>query len=275
YSRDQALQYLAIIAASYDNLPGRSWRPLQDTTNDPIISSRAPQNWRSFQRSEDYYNEGLLIWLDADTLIREKTDGKRSLDDFARGFFGIDNGDWGEATYSFDDVVAALNAVYPYDWASFLRARLDRFGKGQPMGAPLDGLARGGYRLTYSETPSDYYKAVETTRKSTNLSYSLGLSVSSKDAAITDVMWDGPAYKAGLAPGTVLIAVNGKAYDPDLLKEAVTAAKTSKAPIDLLIKVDDNYKTVAIDYHGGLRYPVLERIEGTPDRLGDIIAEKK
>ena len=273
-TKDQALQNLALVAASYDNLPGRAWRNVQDTTNDPIIAQRSPQGWRNFQRSEDYYTEGQLIWLDADTLIREKTKGAKSLDNFAHDFFGIDNGAWGEVTYNFDDVVKTLNGVYPYDWATFLRTRLDRTGEGQPLGAPLDGITRGGYKLVYLETPSEMYKQGETARKSTGLTYSIGLSIG-KDDAITDVLWDGPAFKAGLAPSTTLVAVNGKAYSGDILKAAITAAKTSKDPIQLLVKVDDTYKTFSIDYHGGLRYPALQRIEGTPDLLGDIYAAKK
>ncbi len=274
YTKDQALQYLAIIAASYDNMPGRSWRALQDTTNDPIIAERSPQNWTADQRSEDYYNEGLLIWLDADTLIRQKTNGQKSLDDFAKGFFGVDNGKWGEETYTFDDVVKALNDVYPYDWTTFLRTRLDRTGAGQPLGAPLDGLPRGGYNLVYTDTPSDYWKAAESYRKAANLNYSLGLSISAKDGTITSVLWDGPAFKAGLAPGGTVIAVNGKAFDIDQLKADITAAKTGTDPIQLLVKTDDNYRTFTIDYHGGLRYPVLQPIDGAPKLLDDIMAEK-
>jgi len=273
-SKDQALQSLAMVAASYDNLPGRAWRAMQDTTNDPIIAQRSPQEWRNFQRSEDYYSEGQLIWLDADTLIREKTKGAKSLDNFAHDFFGVDNGQWGEVTYDFDDVVKTLNAIYPYDWATFLRTRLDRTGEGQPLGAPLDGITRGGYKLAYSETPSEMYKSGEMQRKTTGLTYSIGLTVG-KDDAIVDVLWDGPAFKAGMVPSTTLVAVNGKAYSADILKAAVTAAKTSKDPIQLLVKVDDTYKTFSIDYHGGLRYPVLQRIDGTPDLLGDIYAAKK
>ncbi|HWU49393.1 MAG TPA: peptidase M61 [Asticcacaulis sp.] len=275
YSKDQALQILASTAAAYDNLPGREWRPLQDTTNDPIIAQRAPQGWRSYQRSEDYYNEGLLIWLDADTLIREKTNGKKSLDDFAKAFFGIDNGAWGEVTYNFNDVVNTLNSVYPYDWASFLRTRLDRTGEGKPLGAPLDGLARGGYKLVYVETPSDFIKLIETERKMTTFTYSLGVSVANSDGTISDVLWGSPAFNAGLAPGATLVAVNDKAYDPDGLKAAITAAKTGKDPIKLLVKVGDDYKTISLDYHDGLRYPVLQPIDAAPKLLDNILVAKK
>ena len=275
YTKDQELQFLALTAAAYDNLPARKWRAMQDTVNDPIITSRLAQPWPSNQRSEDYYNEGLLIWLDADTLIREKTGGKKSLDDFAAAFFGIRNGDWGVATFTFEDVVKTLNGVYPYDWASFLRTRLDGHGDDARHGAPLDGLTRGGYRLVYTDTPTDYFKGLETKRKYANLNYSLGLSINTKDATLMSVLWDGPAFQAGLAPGATIVAVDGKAYDLDQLKAAITAAKTGSETIDLLVKIDDTYKTVKIDYHGGLRYPRLERIDGTPALLDDILAEKK
>jgi len=274
YTKQQELEYLAITAASYDNLPARKWRALQDTTNDPIIASRSTQPWPSNQRSEDYYNEGLLIWLDADTLIREKTGGKKSLDDFARAFFGIKNGDWGVTTYNFDEVVKTLNGVYPYDWATFLRTRLDGHGPDDTHGAPLDGLKRGGYKLVYTDTPTDFYKALETRRKSNSFAYSIGISVM-KDMTIGSVLWDSPAFKAGMAPGGTLIAVNGRAADIDTLKAAITEAKTGKDPIELVVKVDDYVKTIRIDYHDGLRYPRLERIEGAPALLDDILAEKK
>jgi predicted metalloprotease with PDZ domain len=273
-SKELALQNLASTAAAFDNLPGRTWRAMQDTTNDPVISARAPQNWRSYQRSEDYYNEGLLIWLDADTLIREKTGGKKSLDNFAKDFFGIQNGDWGEATYMFDDVVKTLNAVYPYDWATFLRTRLDGHGEADKGGAPLDGITRGGYKLVYTETPTDLWKGVEAQGKLTNLSYSIGFSVNNKDNTLAGVLWGSPAFKAGLTPGDTLVALNGRTYDNDAMKLAITAAKSGK-PIELIVKMDETYRVIKVDYAGGPRYPVLQRIEGKPALLDDILAEKK
>jgi predicted metalloprotease with PDZ domain len=269
-SKQESLDALATTAATYANRVGREWRAVEDTTNDPIVAGRRPQPWLSFQRSEDYYSEGQLVWLDADTLIREKSGGKRSLDDFAKGFFGIDNGSWTPVTYTFDDVVAALNKVQPYDWATFLNERINEVAP-KP---PLDGLARGGWKLVYTETPTDYFKSAEARRKSTDLTYSLGLTLS-KDADITGVQWDGPAFKAGLAVGAKVLAVDGVAYDTDRLKEAITKARKGQGPISLLVKSGDHFKTVAIDYHGGLRYPRLERIEGTPDLLSAIYAPRK
>jgi predicted metalloprotease with PDZ domain len=268
---DQVRDLIAHDAAAMQAEVGRSWRNVQDTTNDPIIDQRRPLAWRSFSRAEDYYVEGLLIWLDADTLIREKTNGAKSLSDFARAFFGIDNGDWGVATYKFDDVVAALNAVVPYDWAGFLRTRLD----GHPAGAPLDGLTRGGWKLVFGPEKSAMEKSEEARRKIADFTYSLGLSLA-EGGTLASVQWDSPAFRAGLAAGGKLIAVNGLAYDePSDLESAVKLAATTRAPIELLVRYGNHFSGVKIDYHGGLRYPRLERIPGTPDRLDDILAPLK
>ncbi len=268
-SRDEGLEALAATAATYENQIGRRWRQLEDTTLDPVVARRQPQPWRTYQRSEDYYQEGQLIWLDADTLIREKSAGKRSLDDFARTFFGGKDGDWTVSPYAFDDVVAALNAVQPHDWATFLTTRI----KAVAPKAPLDGLTRGGWKLVYAETPTAYLKAVEAATKLTSLTYSLGLTLN-RDAEVTSVLWDGPAFNAGITVSTKLLAVNGIAYDAERLKTAITSAKTGKS-LELLLKNGDHFRTVTIPYRGGLRYPRLERIEGTPDLLSRIYEARK
>jgi predicted metalloprotease with PDZ domain len=269
WTKQQGLDAIADQAATFANRAGRKWRSLEDTVNDPIIAERRPIPWRSWQRGEDYYGEGMLVWLDADTLIREKTDGKKSLDDVARDFFGVNDGSYVTVTYTFDDIVKALNGVLPYDWSGFLKARLDA-----PDAAPLDGLTRGGYKLVYTNTASEYFKSLERARKVDNLSYSLGMIVDHK-GAVTDVAWDGPAYKAGITVGSEIVAVNGTAFDPDNLKDAITEAKDGTAPIDLLLKRGDNYSTVSVNYHDGLRYPRLERIAGTPAFLDDLLSPRK
>jgi predicted metalloprotease with PDZ domain len=268
----QVRDLIALEAAALDAAtPGRTWRNLQDTTNDPIISWHHPSPWVSWSRFGDYYTEGLLIWLDADTLIREKSGGARSLTDFAKLFFGVDNGKWTTNTYTFADIVAALNQVQPYDWASFLRARLDGHGPG----APLDGLTRGGWALVYTAQKSPMQKSAEARRKTTDFTYSLGLSLGA-DGTVASVLWGGPAFKAGLAPGVKLVAVNGLAAEtPTVLSDAITASATTHAPLTLLLRRGNRYSDVPIDYHGGLRYPHLQRIAGTPDRLGDILAPLK
>ncbi|MYM73146.1 peptidase M61 [Duganella sp. FT134W] len=261
---------IAATAARYDNVKGRDWRAVQDTVNDPIINARRPQGWNNWQRAEDYYSEGELIWLDADTKIRELSGDKKSLNDFAKAFFGVDDGVNVAKPYTFDDVVKALNAVQPYEWAKFLRTRLDGHGPG----APLDGLARAGWKLAYSDKPTEFLKAQEDLSKSANFQYSLGFSVGA-DGKLEAFQWDGVGFKAGLSGGTTLLAVNGRAYKAELLRAAVTAAKDGKEPISLLVKKGSLYQTVSLDYHGGLKYPRLERIEGTPDRLDAILQPLK
>lgn len=267
-TKQQTLDAIAATAALYDHRVGREWRALQDTTNDPITAMRRPLPWRSWERSEDYYSEGQLMWLDADTLIREKSGGAKSLDDFARLFFGVNNGSFVPVTYVFEDVVKALNTVQPYDWATFLRDRLEGHGP-----APLDGITRGGYKLTYTETPSDYFKESETRRKVTDLTYSLGMIIAA-EGRLTDVLWEGPAYKIGLTVGTQIIAVNGIAFDADRLKATIKDAKQSGAAIELLVKNGDRFRTVKIDYHDGLRYPHLERDGSAPARLDQILTPR-
>ena len=268
-TRPQALDALASTAAAYDHRVGREWRALQDTTNDPVIAMRRALPWRSWERSEDYYSEGQLVWLDVDTLIREQSGGRRSLDDFARAFFGVHDGSYVPSTYTFEDVVNALNSVQPYDWAKFLRSRLD----GHAPGAPLDGIARGGYKLVYTETPSDYFGGSEARRKITDLTYSLGMVIGT-DGRLTDVLWEGPAYKSGLTVGAQVIAINGKAFDAERLKDAIKDARKTSAAIEFLVKNGDRYRTVRIDYHDGLRYPHLERDSSVPARLDQILTPR-
>lgn len=259
---------LAMVAARYaDDRPGMSWRSIQETTLDPVIAMRRPKSYGSYQLSEDYYSGGQLVWLAVDAKLRALSGEKRSLDDFARGFFGGENGDYQVKPYQFEDVVAALNQVAAFDWASFLRERIDA------KAPPLDGLAASGWKLSYTDTPSDFMKFAEADRKYTDLTYSLGLNLSG-DGAITTVRWDGPAFNAGIAPGSTLLAVNGYTASGERLKDAVTAAKDGKHPIELIVKNADVIKTVRIDYRDGLRYPKLERIDGTPDRLSKIFAPR-
>lgn len=270
WTRQQALDDLAMVTARYQAEPGRMWRSLQDTTDQPIIQYGAPLSWRSWQRGVDYYDVGSLIWLDADTLIREQSRGQRSLDDFARQFFGVDPGSYGELTYTFADIVAALNKVQAYDWSTFLRQRLDAVN----ADAPTAGVTRGGYRLVFTDTASDLYKSAEERAKVTALTYSVGLTVG-RDGKISDVLWNGPAFKAGLAPGTQIIAVDDVAFDPDRFKDAIRAAQHSARAMSLIVREGDRFRTVALDYHDGLRYPHLERDPHRPALLDAILAPKK
>lgn len=270
-SKEDALASLASAAAAYDNNPGSTWRALQDTTNDPIYSQRRPQVWPSYQRSEDYYRQGQMIWLEADTLIREQTNGRKSLDDFARAFFGMDDGVWDPKPFEFAEIVSALNGVMPYDWAAFLRERLD--GVGPTAIEPLSWIARSGYRLVYDDKLPEFQKTLNSEYGRNDFTYSLGFMASNANR-ITGVQWGGLAWQAGLTKGWDIIAIGDRAPTPEGLREAVTAAKDSSDPIVLTLKRGDRVRTVSFDYHGGLRYPLLERVPGTPDRLGDILAPR-
>lgn len=267
-----AAQYrddLANTAAEMGAHTGRAWRSLQDTADAASLTLFASGGWMNWRRSADFYPEGQLLWLDVDTQIRQLSGGKRSLDDFARAFFGMDNGSYTTKTYTFDDVVAALNGVQPYDWTTFLRSRLDATGEALPE----HGIERGGWSLVYTDKPNSETEARESLRHNADLAYSLGLSASKK-GNIYDVQWGGPAFEAGLVPGLTLVAVNGKDYSPEALKDAVVAAKAGPAPIELLVKNVDVYSTVRIDYHGGLKYPHLVRADGK-DLLTAIAAPRK
>jgi len=267
-SKQQALDQIANNAATYDTRTGREWRPLIDTTMDPIIAARRSLPWHNWQRSEDYYSEGQLIWMDVDTLIRERSAGKRSLDDFAKAFFGVNDGDWGTLTYTRKDVVATLNKIEPYDWEAFFKVRVDDVAKK----APLDGLERGGYRLVYGDTPNAVWRDGEVRSRGANLLYSIGLSVD-QNGKITLVQWDGPAWKAGLNTSLTITGVNGQAFSADRLRTAVAATKTGGV-VDLLIRFGETFRTVRIDYRGGHRYPRLERIAGKPAYIDDILAAR-
>ena len=262
-TKETVLGMLAAYAGNYATQPGRAWRSVEDTTHDPIISARKPKPYRTMARDEDYYQESALVWLEADQIIRAGTLGRKGLDVFARSFFGINDGDWGVVTYEFEDVVAGLNAVYPYDWATFLKTRIEL--PGQP--APLAGIEKAGYRLVWKEEPNSFERARMEDARNLPLTYSLGITLD-KDGAVINPRWDSPAFNAGLVTGAKVIAVNGLAYDPEELKKAITAAKGGSKPIELLVNRGDRYLTVPITWNGGLRYPWLERIPGTRGQAG-------
>ena len=266
YSKQDTLDAFAAIAADMDLRVGRTWRPLVDTTHDPIIAARRPKPWSSWQRSEDYYNEGLLIWLEADQIIRRESRDRKSLGDFARSFFGGRNGDWGVRTYEEQDVVTALNAVQPYDWAAFIADRVHATSSE----APKNGLVLGGYRLVFVDTPSAYILANDKRRKQLDLRYSIGLVMGGK-GMIKSVIWDSPAFRAGLKAGLTISAVNGKAYSDAALKQAIEENRGQDGPIEIFAKNGEAYHNFMVDHSGGLRYPALEKnTEEGADQEGGI-----
>lgn len=265
FTKQETLDALALIAATLDQRPAREWRRLEDTTYDPIISARRPKGWVSWQRSEDYYNEGMLVWLEVDATLRRLTRGRRGMDDFARAFFGIRDRDWGVVTYTLDDVVRTLNEIAPYDWAGLLNQR--QFETADS--APMKGFTESGYRLVFTPEPTPYFKDMERRSKGVDLSFSGGLSID-KDRKVSAVIWDSPAFKAGLTVGAEIVAVNGKPYSVEALKDAIAAAAGDKEPIRLLVRNFDRYSEATLDWRGGLRYPRFEKTgagEGALDRL--------
>ena len=265
-SKQDTLDAIAATAATYSTgTPGRAWRPLVDTTNDPTAAGRAPQPWRSWQRSEDYYSEGQLIWIDVDRIIRLASGGKRSIDDFAKAFYGMRDRDYGELTYTFDDVVATLNRVQPYDWRSYLQRRVYDVS----ASPPLEGINQGGYKLVFTSEPTKWIKSAEKSGKNSDLTYSGGFVVGT-DGKISSVLWDSPAFNAGLTVGSQVTAVNGRDFDGDALKDAIKAAGAGGALPELLLHDGDVYRTVKLDWRGGLRYPRLQKMgtgQGTLDAL--------
>lgn len=267
WTPEQYKQRLSTIAAAYDNRPGRTWRDIQDTATSAQILYSAGGGWDNWRLNVDYYDEGELIWLDVDTTIRKMTDGKKSLNDFVAKFHGL-GGDTGPmvAPYTFEDVVAGLNGVVPNDWAGFLRSRLDSHA----YQAPLGGLENGGYKLTYSDKPNAWSSLEDAERESFNFWYSLGLHVG-KSGTVADVLKGGVADKGGFGPGMKILAVNGRAFTPDVLKAAVHDCKDSGPAVELIVENTGYFKIIKLDYHGGERYPQLERVSGVPDRLDDIL----
>lgn len=264
YTVPQTLDALALIAARLDAARGRDWRPVADTVYDPIVSARRPKGWDSWQRNEDYYNEGLMVWLEADALIRRGTGGKRGLDDFARAFFGMRDGDWAVLPYTRADVVKALSDIYPYDWDGFFTARID--GLNHEVGKA--GLELGGYRLVYGEIPNNTLRQRENDRKLLDQSFGIGLVVRD-DGLIDDVVWDSPAFKAGLKSGDRILAVAGIEYARERMTAGLRATATG-TPLEILVKQGRRYTTIRLAYSGGIRYPRLQKIgegESGLDRL--------
>jgi predicted metalloprotease with PDZ domain len=274
WTPEQFRDAVAMDVANYErNREGFQWRTLEDTTNDATAARRSSLPYRSWQMSEDYYSGGQMMWFAVDAKIRALTHDRKSLDDFAHAFFGVDNGSYVTKTYTFDDVVAALNGIAPYDWASFLHARVDSLNP-----SLASDFASTGWKLVYTDKESDYEKQYnerpQSSRHLYNFAWSIGLTMTDK-GEVNDVRWNGPAFRAGVSTGAKLVAVNGQDYSNDVLKSAITAAKGSSTPIQLLLKYQGGYRTVAVNYHDGLQYPHLVRVEGTPDYLSEISAPRK
>jgi predicted metalloprotease with PDZ domain len=261
---------LATIAGYLNDLrPGRTWRDLQDTATAAQLLYFASGGYDNWRRDTDYYDEGELLWLEADLTIRQKTNGKKTLNDFAAAFEGLGGNTAPKVVpYTFDDIVNGLNAVVPNDWATFLRTRLDSNEMHAPEIEGIDALS--GYKLIYTDKPDYWSQLEESQHNYVNVQYSLGMSVGT-DGKIKDVIVGGLADKAGFGPDMQIIAVNGRGFAPLLLRAAIQQAKGNGPAIEFIVENTNYYKIIRMDYHGGERYPQLQRVEGTPARLDDIL----
>jgi predicted metalloprotease with PDZ domain len=256
---------LAYLVATYGHRPGRDWRPLQDTADAAPFLYNASGDWSNWRRGTDFYEEGELLWLDIDATLRSLTKDKKSINDFCRIFHGGPGGEPALKTYNFEDVVETLNGLAPYDWAGFLRSRLD----GVATKTPEEAVTNSGWKLVYNDQPNEVLAVEEALARRADFSFTVGMSASD-DGAVGDVIHDGPAYKAGIGPGMKIVAVNGAQYTSDGMRAAIDAAKSATAPIQLIVANGAQFTTVSVDYHGGLRYPHIERDAARPDYLSGI-----
>jgi predicted metalloprotease with PDZ domain len=266
WTNENFREYLALSAAKLDRQSGRNWRPLADTTAAAQLLYSARPEGAAWRRGVDFYAEGDLIWLEADVLIRQQTQGRKTLDDFCRRFHGGESGPPKVVSYVLDDVVSALSEIAPHDWRQFFNTRVYA---ANPR-APLGGIESSGWRLVYKDTLPDMLKSQESADKFTDLSFSLGLTLK-EDGAITDVIPGSPADNAGIGPTMKLHAVNGRRWTPAILRAAIKSAKAGSEPIDLLVENEEYFKNCKLDYHDGEKYPQLERDDARPDLLSEIL----
>ena len=263
------LDDLALTTAELDARGGRNWRALEDTATAAQLLYETGDAWKAWRRSVDFYDEGTLIWLEADVTIRRQTGGARSLDDFCKRFHGGGTGLPEVKPYGFSDVVADLNAVAPFDWSAFLTERVKRRGGRAPMG----GIEGGGWRLTYDDTRSPVLVSQEEVAQNVDVRYSIGFLLD-KTGRVIDVIPDSNAWKSGVAPGMQLVAVNGRRYTKHVLRDAIRATKEAPASVKLFLENDDFFREVAVDVQGGERYPKLARKAEGDDVIGAILAPK-
>jgi predicted metalloprotease with PDZ domain len=266
WTDEQYREALAETAAMLDHRNGRTWRPLEDTARSVQTLRMMGSQWQNWRRGLDYYPEGELIWLEVDSMIRQQTQGQRSLNDFCRRFYGGESGPPKVVPYTFDDVVRTLNEIAPYDWARLLRERVATTS----TRAPLGGIEHGGWKLIYNDKPNLFMQAEEKLGKFADFSYSLGFTVT-EDGKLDDVIVGSPAYQSGLGPSMKLVAVNGRKWSPAVLHAALKTAQGSDQPIELLVENAQFFKTYLVVYHEGEKNPHLERVSAQPDILGDIL----
>jgi predicted metalloprotease with PDZ domain len=261
-------EYLATIYADMDYRTGRSTTPLIDLTTGAPYYYVARGAYPSIRRGAgDFYSEGELVWLDADTIIRERSHGARSLDTFLHRYTEPSVTGPIVVTYTRAEIENLLNEVEPYDWHAFFQKYVYQIS----VHPPTDMLARSGWKMVYTSKPNEFIEAMQASEPGVLGWYAYGADLN-EEGVVRDVRQGSAAWRAGLAPGMHILAVNGQQFSPDALAYAVRVAEHSGAPISLITTQTGWYQTLSLEYHGGARYPHLERIAGTPDMLAQIMA---
>ncbi len=273
WSQDVYRDNIAEVAQLMTYRSGKKWRPLEDTAAAAQLLYFAPPEWDNWRRNVDYYREGALIWLEADTIIRQQTKGAKSLDDFCKAFYGGESGPPKLIPYTEDDIIAALNSIAPYDWKGFFQTRIYDVA---PQ-APLAGLTNSGWKVVYKDEPTVVGRSREAVQQQLDMTASLGMMIdmsAESEGRVIDVVMGGLAEKAGIAPAFKIVAVNGRKYSSQWMREAVKQATKSKDPIELIVANGDFFKTIKLDYHDGERYAHLVRDDSKPDILTEILKAK-
>jgi predicted metalloprotease with PDZ domain len=266
WTDQQYREALSYLVATYEHRPGRDWRPLQDTANSAPFLYDAGADWANWRRGTDFYEEGAMLWLDVDATIRRLTSDRKSMNDFCKMFYAGAGNEPALKTYTFDDLVAALNSIAPYDWTGFLRGHLDSLAPS----TPLESIENAGWKLVYNEQPNEIQRNQAMLFRTLDLTFSIGLTVR-EDGTIVDVIHGEPSYNAGIGPGMKIAAVNGRQFSLETLQFAIDATKNSTQPIQLAIVNGPQFQTYSIDYHGGLLYPHMEPETNRPDYLSEIL----
>ncbi|MGH9533970.1 MAG: M61 family peptidase [Terriglobales bacterium] len=256
-------QWIADISAELGpGRPGRTWRDLLDTAVAVPGESGFAPGWLDWRRGTDYYEEGDLLWLEVDTIIHRVTHGQKGIDDFCKYFYGGPNLGPQLKPYTFDQLVAALNHVAPYDWAAFFHRRLDSLS---PL-APVKGVEAAGWKTVYTMTPAPAGRGF---RGGINAAYSIGLEMGNS-GQVFDSIVGSPAFDAGITSGMQVVGVNDRKFTPQVFNNALKATAMGHS-MTLLYLNDDYYGTAHIRYDRGPRYPHLVREPGVKDFLDNDI----
>lgn len=244
---------LALDAAEQISRPGRRWKTLGDSDYDPVYLAGHHITWRDWERREDYYAEGPLLWLGVDAKLRSLSNGKKSLKDFARAFFASGHAP-SMTTYTFPAVMATLNTIAPSSWQDYFLLRLTTHD-GSYL---VDSLKDAGYSLVFEATENAILAQQEQEDEAVDLSYSIGARIR-QNGVVQNVSWDSLAFNAGLAPGMKITAINGEAFSVTALRQHLQDA--SAAPIRLTVLSEGEVEELSLDSRAGLRFPHLSNLK--------------